>query len=237
MIVSVHIPKTAGTFIGLMLDLAVGRRIFYDYLGEAEPLPPYFQESRRFFDNYFKVVHGHFHLGKYYGLFEEPFYLTSVRRPVDRIVSQFNHILLDPHANDYRRQEIQSGKMDIVAFASDPNIGNGQAAYLRDGIDKLSYVFVAEEMGKSIALFNLLHTPALLGGAVLDYASASTLKVNTALARPGTAHVPSARELEAMAPFTRADDEIYQAGLSRQHALLKAHGGDLNPPIRVTGDA
>jgi hypothetical protein len=215
MIVSVHIPKTGGTLIGLLFDLASRRRIFYDYEGELAPRPRYFDEAQRFFRSYFMVVHGHFYLAKYFGYFDPAFYVTAMRHPVERVISQFNHILADPQADDRHRSDIQSGKMGPVDFAEDPNIGNAQSRYLgQGGLAKVDFVFLTEQLGESIRQFNARHS-SLFGGQLLDLASAKTLRINAASGRGGPSCSPTQREREAIFARTRDDNALYAEALEK----------------------
>ena len=59
MIVSIHIPKTAGTTLASILDYAVDRQILYDYRGLV-PADRDEQIALRPFLSRFQVIHGHF---------------------------------------------------------------------------------------------------------------------------------------------------------------------------------
>jgi len=222
MIISIHVPKTAGTLLGLMFDLAVGRRVFYDYLGEHEPLPSFFGEAERFFCGHFRVVHGHFHLDKYYSLFSPAFYTISFRHPVERVISQYRHILNDPNANDRRRDDIQSGRMNLVDFAAESDIGNAQSIYLgAHSLADLDFIFITEELPKCIRLFNYLHAPQLLSGAVLDVVSATQLRVNDSASRGGRTLVPTRSEKVAIYNHCSQDCAIYSEATERFVALFR----------------
>lgn len=79
-IISVHVPKTAGTTFGNLLVRHYGLdRVFKDYQGEdlGEVGPE------------IRVVHGHFIAGKYHGLYPEARRIAWIRHPVPWVISYY----------------------------------------------------------------------------------------------------------------------------------------------------
>ena len=128
MIVSIHIPRTRGTLLGTVLDFATGRRVFFDYGADYAHLKapePAIARHADFIGERFAAVHGHFHASKYLGLFKEPRFVTCLRHPVDRLISQYLTELDAAAAGQggWQARLIQQGKMDVVDYAeSDDNI-------------------------------------------------------------------------------------------------------------------
>lgn len=156
--ISIHIPKTAGTTLGYLLDYGVNRRIFWDYSPEYDNVrkcdDPLFLKSIQFVDKYFEVIHGHFYYTKYQNLFPEARFITCLRHPVQRVISQFIHLLGEKNENDWFYRAINSGEMDIVDFASDYSIGNAQSLHLQGReLKDYDFVFLSEHFGESFKLF------------------------------------------------------------------------------------
>lgn len=93
-ILSVHVPKTAGTTLLHLLKRALGSdAVFADYADDpCDPASPRNLDPEGYFSNPiilppgFEAVHGHFHISKYSTLLQ-PFRMTFLRDPVDTILS------------------------------------------------------------------------------------------------------------------------------------------------------
>lgn len=108
MIISVHIPKTAGTSFRTGLEKVFGNRLLLDY--NDKPLSGlisarWFRVKNRFrvqmqrhilLEN-FSVIHGHFLPSKYLFLGKEIKLGAFFRDPVDRLISQYCFELNHPH--------------------------------------------------------------------------------------------------------------------------------------------
>lgn len=159
MFVSIHIPKTAGTALAKIFDDTSQRRIMYDYgtehdLTSARTCPQAVHEHRDFIQSYFKYLHGHFHYLKYADVFPNSPVITAVRDPVDRVVSQYLHILRSGNPNNARHKLIMDGEMGIVKFSSIDFIGNAQWYYLEGRqIKDYDFIFVQECLDHSLDMF------------------------------------------------------------------------------------
>ena len=172
MFISIHIPKTAGTTVGYILDYGVNRRIFYDYprygMGEkqGEVMTPedkkldaeMIERHKEFLKYKFDVVHGHFHYKKYQEIFPEEKYIVCLRDPVKRTISHYFHILESGSEKNHFFKEISSGEMDIVDFASLPHIKRVQSLFI-EGKDIMDFdhVFLTEKLAETIYQFQLNH--------------------------------------------------------------------------------
>jgi hypothetical protein len=118
-IVSIHIPKTAGTSLGVVYDRCFNRRVFYDYEDYFKPqvVSKAVADNARFIESHFKVVHGHFLAQKYFPVFPTAKYVAVLRHPVDRVISQYAHELNEHSSAAWYHNDIVSGKMSIVDFA------------------------------------------------------------------------------------------------------------------------
>jgi hypothetical protein len=97
MIISLHIPKTAGSSFGLSLKKHFGRKVFFDY-DDMHSLQKYFV-GEDVYQNLMhtilvtkeKCIHGHFLLDKWINKFNpsEHTYITWLRDPVERLISEY----------------------------------------------------------------------------------------------------------------------------------------------------
>ena len=138
MLISVHIPKTAGTAFGALLEARFGARLLKDY--EDHPLshPPLrritsslgqLPLARRRLHGY-DAVHGHFLALKY--LAARGDVVTWLRDPVQRAVSRYEH---------YRRDVVEGRPLQAATglkpgltledFVEIPSFHNTYAKYFR----------------------------------------------------------------------------------------------------------
>ena len=164
MYISVHIPKTAGTTIGYILDFGTRRRIFFDY-SELEPYPEqltedinFLKKNKTFLQRKFDVIHGHFHVSKYLDVFPEAKYLVCLREPVSRTLSQYYHIIEEGEGSHWSYNQLMSGEMDLIDFAGLPFVKRAQSAHIEGKkIQDFSHVFLSEKLPDSIHKFQLNH--------------------------------------------------------------------------------
>lgn len=159
MFVSIHIPKTAGTSLGEVFDYSSGRRVFWDYDPEykfAAKLQPEVEEGLGFIKKYYKFIHGHFFYKKYEKVFPEAKFISCVRHPVDRIVSQYYHVAYEEKSGAWQAPLIRAGKMDAVEYAkSDRGIFEAMDIHLSGRpIEDYDFIFLTESLPQDLAIFS-----------------------------------------------------------------------------------
>ena len=150
MIVSVHVPKSAGTSFRRLLSEVCGARIWYDYgiifsreQARAELVPP----GTTF-------IHGHFIADAFDELFPDRRLLTWVRHPVERIVSSYHHFLRAPDMRDDCCRALHERKLDLRQFADLEWMRNGTGHYLANKpVADFEFVGIAERFEESARLF------------------------------------------------------------------------------------
>ena len=156
--------------MSVILDYGCGRKIFYDY-SELRVLQTDLQNSlqtqsnkqkvllphKAFIEDNFDFIHGHFYYSKYMDFFTDAKYITCVRKPIDRLISHYYHLLDEADDKYWLYQEIRSGNLDLVDLAKIPGIGDVQSKYLegRD-IKDYDFVFITEKLPDSVYHFQLL---------------------------------------------------------------------------------
>jgi hypothetical protein len=188
MIVSVHIPKTAGTSLRVGLEQALGARLLLDY-GDR-PLARSVEDDARRARSAAEVradpdrlvrdydaVHGHFLASKYLPLGERARFAVFLREPVTRTLSQYRHWRRAPNAPNPIAARIRDGEVGPADLAEMPEYRHIYADFL-GGIDLARFAFVglAEQYDTSLALFRavfgidlpVLHENAGSGRAEAD---------------------------------------------------------------------
>lgn len=159
MILSIHIPKTAGTNFTRTLQILFGDRIHMDYgterdLETARTCAPDIKADLLGFAQRFDVIHGHYHYLKYRDVYPTAQTLATLRHPVSRVVSQYRHIALHGDRKVDRHRRIMDGEMDLVKFAQFRFIGNAQSIFLEGlDVDDLSHAIIQEHFLATVERF------------------------------------------------------------------------------------
>lgn len=150
MVISIHVPKSAGTSFRGVLDEVCGARIWYNYgtifsrdQARAELVPP----GTRF-------IHGHFLADAFDGLFPEHRLVTWVRHPVERLVSNYHHFLRTPDMRDDCCRELHERKLSLREFADLEWMRNETSRYLANKpVDAFDFIGISERFDESIRQF------------------------------------------------------------------------------------
>ena len=161
MFVFMHIPKTAGTLLGFVFDMGSGRKILWDYDPEyrnALRIDPLWIKNMEFIRAYFWSIHGHFFFRKYADVIPDANFITCVRDPIERTISQFKHEVFNAAVGwgSWRTEALLDGSMDVVDFAkSDENVRCAQCVHLEGrAIVDYDHVFVQERLSPSLQAFS-----------------------------------------------------------------------------------
>ena len=225
MFVSIHIPKTAGTALAKIFDDTSLRRIMYDYgterdLVAARTCLPEVWQHKEFIQNYFRYLHGHFHYLKYADVFPDAPVITMVRQPVDRVVSQYLHILRSGDRNNERHRMIMDGEMNVIEFSKIKFIGNAQWYYLEGRpIKDYDFIFVQEQLEYSLRKFcTLFDRPEITeylswfnGVPLVNGKPASTQKTRTVNI--------TKRERKEIYKYCERDVEVYRLAKEKLESM------------------
>lgn len=178
-LVSVHVPKTAGTSLLAEIKRGALGRPLLDYddrhasrgsmdrlrrICSAATVRLRSEPLLRDYD----VVHGHFHVNKYSFLRSRADLLIFMREPVARTLSAYYYLKYTASRNPHTARRnaliplIASGRLDLVEFAWDPHLQHIYRDYLA-GTRLADFVLVgiSERYGESIAVLNRLYNVAL----------------------------------------------------------------------------
>lgn len=152
MVISVHLPKTAGSTFRDTLAVVYGDDIFFDY-GDQDQFVDggraslwarlvrfrrriRFRKTLRPTD---RCIHGHFMATKYLAQFPDATYITWMRDPVERVASHYYHWLRKPDPSTAHL--LQGRTVPLETFAELEIVRNLQAKYL-DGVPLSRFAFV-----------------------------------------------------------------------------------------------
>jgi hypothetical protein len=168
MIVSIHVPKTAGTSFGQSLKATFGERLLLDYGDWAGFDSPEaiahravrVADTRARRDDlleHFDVIHGHFTADKYLGLFPQTDFVAFLRDPYQQALSNYFFLLNNPQLQDQHPavKAFHELKITIFDYLRWNAVGNPQTAFLGGvSVESLALVGLTEEYVRSVALFN-----------------------------------------------------------------------------------
>jgi len=223
MFISIHIPKTAGTSLGHLFDYGSGRRVLWDYKPDYSNAlmeePAYWLEHKSFIERQFDFIHGHFFYQKYADIFPDAVYVTCLRHPVHRIVSQYNHILHEQDESEWLYRYIVENDMDVVDFAAMDGIHNAQSLHLQGrSVENYDFVFISEWLDMSFAAFCKRYRFRYLD----PYASAdSEVRVPGINRRKKAFEVTRAMQ-EKIYGVATEDVELYKRGCQRSEQLIRS---------------
>jgi hypothetical protein len=176
-IISVHIPKTAGTSLGWGLRDRFGDRLLEDYADRPLSDTPEDDARRqaaraevrlngaKLLDKY-DAVHGHFIADKYATLPGEPLFCVVLRDPVDRAASHYRQWTELPNpVNVMSRKVIEEG-LDLAAFTALPGQANLYGTFLgRMPLERFAVVGLTEAYEETLKLFEAVTGVAVPGRA------------------------------------------------------------------------
>ncbi|MGH6847335.1 MAG: hypothetical protein ACREC0_07820 [Methylocella sp.] len=163
MIVSIHIPKTAGQSFRSRLQSTFGSRALIDYgdvVGFDTPEFLAYRELRRAemrarrdeLLRGYDIIHGHFVADKYLGLFPTTGFAAFFRDPYQQAVSHYEFFLRHPEIDNPAVKLFHETHMSLLEFvAAFPDI---QSRYLGQiAVEDLAMVGLMEQYERGVALF------------------------------------------------------------------------------------
>lgn len=180
MIISIHIPKTAGTTFRNYLHKVFDGGVLHDYGLDAPELNDLFDSSfpdiatirdKGYFDirllsegilefkqalrsRRIRAIHGHFDINKYLGIFPRATYLVWLRDPLERALSHYQflqRILSDP--TDETNSSIYYGRLSFDDWMLRPENINLQYRLTLGDLTRFHFVGITEQFDRSLSVF------------------------------------------------------------------------------------
>lgn len=155
MILSIHIPKTAGTTFRELLQAHFLDRICLHYYGPMDYNGARLAEIPARID----CLHGHFTARRFLDRYAHPALVTWLRHPVERVVSEYEHLKRSPDPSSGLSQLIAAGGT-LVDFAEHAYARNTQARYI-DGVPIEQFAFMGISELFDLELARLAHATGL----------------------------------------------------------------------------
>lgn len=155
-LIFVHIPKTAGTSFRIAIESQIKQNLICRDYGVDSPatssiVKKYIYESndresfRKSFDEKSYIfMTGHFHAEKYVNFFDKSQFITFLRDPIARVISEYNHKIRD--------KSISGSLRDFYRNAGQINRQKNILESLEIG--EYGFFGITEDYERSIDLFN-----------------------------------------------------------------------------------
>jgi len=150
MLISVHVPKCAGTSFRQVLSALFGAQVWYNYgtiftqeQARSELVPPGA-----------RVIHGHFFADAFDRVIPDHRLITWVRHPVERVVSNYQHFLRSPDMRDECCRALHEQRLDLRGFADLDWMRNLTTRYLANKpVEDFEFIGITEDFEGSIRRF------------------------------------------------------------------------------------
>jgi hypothetical protein len=171
--ISIHIPKTGGTTFVEVLRTCAQEVFYLDYDYGWQPSPTaLFCRGKQItapFESVIddvgslpgrSVIHGHFQAKKYTGRFPNAIYVTWLRDPVERIISNYLYWQRSNLPGDTKWEQVTGQQMSLEQFAQLDYARDLQQAYLFPlAVEEFDFIGITEEYDRSLELFRRLFCP------------------------------------------------------------------------------
>ena len=226
MILSIHVPKTAGMSLGGILKAEYGDRLLLDYgdyqnLVGADSRPAILRRVQEeahlrrdeLLQNY-QVIHGHFFPEKYIGLFPDANFVAFFRDPFQQTISNYHFLRRHPEAAaEYPSVRIfHETKMTVEEYIAWPQAPQCDAISGLS-VDDLALAGLTEQFPRGIALFNVLFQTNLT----------SEVRLNPNPSREEQNYSISADLRRLIEKHRQPDIELYQHAVERFNQLAARH--------------
>jgi len=215
MLISIHIPKCAGTSFRHVLRHVYGDGLWLNYgtifsraQAQEHLIPPGS-----------KCIHGHFLADALDDFASDAQRITWLRHPVERVVSNYFHFLRSPDVRDDCCRAIYERGLSLRQFAELDWMRNGATRYLAGkSLGEFAFVGVAERFEESLDVFaKTFGWPQPLPAPV----------ENTNPQRTSLNYELSAEDSNFILALNTADLALYRSAVANLDAALK------RPPNRA----
>jgi hypothetical protein len=211
MLLSIHVPKTAGNSFREALSATFGNRLMTDYGDWAGFNVPEANDRRIFREaamrtrrdellKKYDVIHGHFIPDKYKGLFPNEQFLAFFRDPFQQSVAHYYFLLRNPQREHPEERILHDANMTLLDYLEWDALRDQQSKFLGSlSIGDLTFVGLSEEYPKSLELFK----------STFGYDLGEQKFENVNEGRNGAEYAITAEVRAAIRKYRAADIELY----------------------------
>ena len=160
-LISVHIPKCAGTSFSTALRRVYGNSLLGDQVDQPmDPEMPFQknfaawkeEQDRKPAPPGIRAIHGHFWAGKYERQAPHAKRITWLRHPIKRLLSHYYFWLSKPELPHSLHKYFIQNKLSLLEFAGLPQLRNlMQNLFLRDrSLDQFDFVGISEHFQEDL---------------------------------------------------------------------------------------
>jgi hypothetical protein len=168
MLISVHIPKCGGmSFQHVLRDLYGKRRLWLNYgtIFDQEDA----RQRAALVPAGVRCLHGHFLSDAFDAIAPEAELVTWLRHPVERVISNYYHLLRQPDPRNGCCQELWARGLRLEQFAALPLMRNEMTRYLAGKPDfAFAFIGVTERFTESLRIFNATFGLSFRGPAPVE---------------------------------------------------------------------
>lgn len=147
-LISVHIPKTAGTSFSNILSQVYGEKLYLDYDKTYSAIYAFPEKT---------VIHGHFGADKYVPLFPNAPLITWMREPVAKVVSLYYFWKSIPLTNDDNHKAMLENNLSLLEVAALPGVRNNAALHIQTRkLEDFSFIGLYEYFNEDIVRLSKL---------------------------------------------------------------------------------
>jgi hypothetical protein len=150
MLISVHVPKCAGTSFRHVLQALYGDGLWSNYGAIFTRA----NAKTGIVPHHTRCIHGHFFADAFDELYPQGRLITWVRDPVDRVVSNYYHFLRNPDMRDGCCRALFEQRLSLRRFAEMDWMRNEATRYLAaKPVEDFAFVGIAERFTESLSVF------------------------------------------------------------------------------------
>ena len=215
-IISVHLPKTAGTtFRQVLLQTYGEEQVFKDY--KKQPFKQVLSEIK---SQNIRAIHGHFKAEKYEGYFPNAKRIIWLREPIKRFISNYWHQVIFFQKRTILLNEVELEKEKCLNYAKIPQVKNYMSSYFRTRrLEDFWFVGITEFFEEDLTeIQTLMGWPEVKIGATNKHQYPQ-------IYRAFLASVLSDPEaIEELRAINRKDVELYERALNLRENRRKSYG-------------
>jgi hypothetical protein len=151
MLISVHVPKCAGTSFRRVLEGLYGNALWLTY----ESVITRDKARRDAVPAGTACIHGHFFADTFDDIFPDRTLIAWLRDPVDRVASTYYHFLRSPEMHDETCRALIENRLTLMEFAELDWMRNGVTRYLAEKpLGAFAFLGIAERFSDSLKAFS-----------------------------------------------------------------------------------